>query len=127
MVAAHSIQYVEDDSHRNAELLKVQVAIVVDVGQIPDPFQLVVPQPAVLQHGCSLLAGQELGAAGPRREDVPVCLYLLCFDLGRHRGDRADRGGPVKSIDFFGGQRASTMGTTKKIKHIRSEKRQAST
>lgn len=48
MAATHSIYQVEDNAHGDAELLEVQIAIIIDVGHIPHALQLVVSQAAVL-------------------------------------------------------------------------------
>lgn len=83
-VGVLAVEQVEDDAHGDAELLEVEVAVVVDVGQVPHALQLVVPQPAVLEHGRRLLACQVFAAICPGREDVPVRLDLLCLDARRH-------------------------------------------
>lgn len=43
-----TIYYVEDDAHGDAELLKIQVSIVVNVSDIPDALELIVIQTTVL-------------------------------------------------------------------------------
>jgi hypothetical protein len=49
LASTHTVDQVENQAHGNAELLKVQAAITIDICQIPDSFQLVVAQLAVLQ------------------------------------------------------------------------------
>lgn len=55
-VGVFSVQQVEDDAHGDAELFEVEVAVIVDVGQVPHALQLIVSQAAVLEHGRGLLA-----------------------------------------------------------------------
>jgi hypothetical protein len=84
-MGTYAIENVKDDAHGDAELLKVEVAVVVDICQIPYTLELVVPKAAVLQHRSCLLACEVLPAIGSGREDVPVCLNLLGFYARRHR------------------------------------------
>ncbi len=68
----YAVDEIEDYSHSNAELFEVEVAIIVDVSQVPHPFQLIISQLAVFEYrGC--LGSAEMGAAiGKRGEDFPV-------------------------------------------------------
>ncbi|TLD30432.1 hypothetical protein PspLS_02716 [Pyricularia sp. CBS 133598] len=68
----HPVEYVKDDAHGHAELLKVQVSIIVDVGKVPHPLELIIAKSRVLEYGCRLLSREELGAVCPRAEDVPL-------------------------------------------------------
>ncbi len=82
--ATHPVHYVEDDAHGHAELLEIQIAVIIDIGDVPDALELVIPQATVLQERRGLFAGQELAAIRPRREDVPVCLDLLRLNPRGH-------------------------------------------
>lgn len=83
----YPVQQIENNAHGNAKLLKVQVAIAVDVGEVPYARELVIPQAAVLEHWRGLLAREELAAVGACRKDVPVCLDLLRLDPWGSHGD----------------------------------------
>lgn len=83
----YPVEQIKNDAHGDAKLLKVQVAIAVDVGEVPDAGELVIPQAAVLEHWRGLLAREELAAISACGEDVPVCLDLLRLDpWGSHGG-----------------------------------------
>lgn len=86
VAATNPVDYIKDDTHGDAELLKVQVAVVVDVGHVPDLLELVVAQAAVLQQRRRHLARQEFGTIGPGCEDVPVRLDLRGLNSGGHDG-----------------------------------------
>ena len=81
----HAIDQVEDQPHGHAELLKVEIAVVVHVGQVPHLGQLVLGELTVLED-CGRLRAGEVGAAiGQLREDLPVPLDLPLLDpLLRH-------------------------------------------
>lgn len=83
----YPVQQIENDAHGDAKLFKVQVAIAVDVGEVPYARELVIPQAAVLEHWRGLLAREELAAVGACRKDVPVCLDLLRLDPWGSHGD----------------------------------------
>lgn len=85
-MGTYSVEDIENQAHGDAKLLKVEIAIVVDVGEIPDPLELVVAEAAVLEDGRGLLSGEVLAAARAIAKDVPVGLNLLGFNFGRHRG-----------------------------------------
>lgn len=59
----YPIQTVKDQSHGDAELFKVQIAVIIDIGKIPYALKLVIAQATVLEHGCCLLACEELATA----------------------------------------------------------------
>lgn len=84
VTATHSVHYVEDDAHSYAELLEIQIAVIIDIGHIPDLLELVIAQATVLQERRGLFAGQELAAIGPCREDIPIRLDLLGLDPRGH-------------------------------------------
>ena len=89
--STYAIDQVEDDSHGDAELLKVQVAVIVDVGEVPDPLELVVAQLAVFEDGGCLVAGQVGAAVGQGGEDLPVSLDFPLFNfliIGHVRGEK---------------------------------------
>ncbi len=77
----YPVDEIEDNPHRNAEFLKVEIPIVVHVGEIPYPLQLVIAQLAVLQYRGRLRAGEVGAAVGERGEDLPVALDFPLFDL----------------------------------------------
>lgn len=54
----YPIDQIEYQSHRHAKLLEIQIPVIIHVRQIPDPFQLIVAQLAVLEHRCGLGAAQ---------------------------------------------------------------------
>ena len=81
---AYPVEYVKDDSHGHTELLKVKVSVIVDVGQVPHPLELIIAETTVLEDRGGLLASEELGTTCASGKDVPVGLDLLGFDLGRH-------------------------------------------
>lgn len=58
----YPVDKIEDDPHRNAKLLEVEIPVVVHVGEIPYTLELVIAQLAVLQYRGRLRAG-EVGAA----------------------------------------------------------------
>jgi hypothetical protein len=90
--ATHAVDQVEDEPHGHAELLKVELAVIVHVGQVPHALQLVVPQMRVLEDGRCLGAIEEGAALRQRAEDLPVLLDLvLLYAIGRHCG-RGKRG-----------------------------------
>ena len=60
----YAIYKVEDDPHSHAELLKIQIAIIVHVSEIPDSFELVISQLAVFEDGGCLSAGEIFTAVG---------------------------------------------------------------
>lgn len=80
----YPIEYIEYQPHSDAELFEIQIAIVVDICEVPDALELAVVETAVLEHGRCLLACEELAAASPRREDVPVRLDFGGFYARRH-------------------------------------------
>ena len=77
----HPIHKIEDQPHGDAELLKVQPAVIVEIRQVPHSRQLVLRQLAVAQHLGGLAAVEVAAAAGERGEDLPVPLDLPFFDL----------------------------------------------
>lgn len=54
----YTVDQIKYDSHRNAELLEIQASVIVDVGQIPYPLELIIAELAVLQHRGCLSAGE---------------------------------------------------------------------
>ena len=62
----YTIDEIKDDPHGHAELLEIQAPVIVDVGQIPDPLELVIAELAVLQHRGCLSAGEVFPAACKR-------------------------------------------------------------
>ena len=60
----YAVDEIVYDPHRNAKLLKVQIAVIVDVGEVPDPLELVVAQLAVFENGGCLGTGQVGTAVG---------------------------------------------------------------
>ena len=106
---------VEDDAHGDAELLKVQVAVVVDVGHVPHMFQLVVAQAAVLQQRRRHLARQVLAAIGPGREDVAVGIGLLGLDSGCQGGRWGGGAGSWKGARGQNGRRSSGSSSMNRI------------
>lgn len=83
----YAVDEVEYQPHRNAELLEVEVAVIVHVGEIPHPLELVVSELAVLEHGRGLAAGKMAASAGQRREYFPVLFNLGLLDaFVRHGG-----------------------------------------
>lgn len=66
MKETYTIDEIKDDPHGHAKLLEVQAPVIVDVGQIPDPLELVIAELAVLQHGGCLSAREVLPAACKR-------------------------------------------------------------
>lgn len=85
MSETHAIHYVQDQAHGNAELLKVQLSIVVYIRQIPHPLQLIISQCAVLQHRSCLLSIQMCSSARESGEDLPVFVDFRFLDaLVRH-------------------------------------------
>lgn len=82
---SYTVDEVEDDPHCHAELLEIQHAIIVDIGQVPDPFKLVIPQLAVLENGGRLGTIQVCAAICKWREDFPVLLdFGLFYSLRGH-------------------------------------------
>jgi len=96
----YPVDKIEDNPHRNAELLEIEIPIVVHVGEIPYPLELVIAQLAVLQYRGCLRAGEVGAAVGERGEDLPVTLDFPLFDLlgGHGLGDceNDDEGGLVE-------------------------------
>ena len=81
----HAIDQVKDNAHSNAEFLKIEVSIVVDVCEVPDPLELVISQLAVFEDRRGLGAVEVSAAVGKGGEDFPVALYLFLLDfLVRH-------------------------------------------
>lgn len=78
--STYTINDIEYQSHRNTKLLKVQLAIVVHISQIPDSLKLSVLQPAVPQHRGGLRVVEMRLAIRERREDLPVFLNLLLLN-----------------------------------------------
>lgn len=78
---AYTIDQVKDDPHSNTELFKVQIAIVVHVGKIPDPLKLVIAKLAVFEDGGCLFAGEVCAAIGERGEDFPIAFHFPLFDF----------------------------------------------
>lgn len=79
-MTAYPIDEIEDQSHGDTELFKVQLAISVQIRQIPHLLQLVIAKPTVPQHGGGLRVVQTRLAIGERREDLPVPLDLPLLD-----------------------------------------------
>ena len=77
----HAVYEVKDEAHGDAELFKVEVAIVVDVGEVPDFGELVFGELRVFEDGCGLGAGEVGAAAREGREDFPVALDFPLFYL----------------------------------------------
>ena len=77
----YAIDEIENDPHSNAKLLKVQIAVIVDVGKVPDPLELVIAQLAVFENGGCLVAGQVGTTVGQGGEDLPISLDFPLFDL----------------------------------------------
>lgn len=87
----YAIDKVKDEPHGDAELFKIEIAIVVDVGDIPDPFELVVTEVAVLEDGRCLRPGKVGAAVAEGREEGPVLLHFPLLDLlVRHDAQRKD-------------------------------------
>ena len=80
-IIPNPIDKVKDDSHRDAKFLKVELAIAVDVSQIPHSLQLVVAQLAVLQDRCRLSAVEVGAAVGEGGEYLPIPLYFPLLNL----------------------------------------------
>jgi len=78
--ATYPVDQIENQPHGHAELFKVEAAIIVDVGEVPDPLQLIVAEVTVLQDRRSLCAVEKSAAVGQRREDFPVLLDLSLLD-----------------------------------------------
>ncbi len=77
----YAIDEIEDYSHSNAKLFEVKAAIIVDVSKVPHPFQLIISQLAVFEHG-GCLGSAEMGAAiGKRGEDFPVSFDFPLLDF----------------------------------------------
>ena len=81
----YAVDQIKNDSHRDAKLFKVQHAIIVNVGQIPDPLELVITQLAVFKDRGGLGAVQMCPAICERGEDLPVLLdFCLLNSLVGH-------------------------------------------
>lgn len=52
----YPVQNVKNYPHRYTELFKIQVAVIIDIRQVPDPLELIIAQTTVLEHGSGLLA-----------------------------------------------------------------------
>ena len=77
----HPVDQIEDQAHGDAELLKVQVSVIVHVRQVPHLGQLVFGELTVFKD-CGGLIAVEVGAAvGERGEDLPITLDLPLLDL----------------------------------------------
>lgn len=91
---SYPVYQVEDQAHGHAELLEVELAIVVDIGEVPHALELVVAEVAVLEHGGCLGTVEVRVAVGERAEDFPVLLNLILLDSsGRHCGRGGGRRG----------------------------------
>lgn len=77
----YAIDQVEDNSHSNAKFLKVQIAVIVDISEIPNPLELVIAELAVFENGSCLGACEVCAAVGERGEDLPVSFDLPLFYL----------------------------------------------
>ena len=75
----YAIHKVKNDTHGHAELLKVEITIIVNVCEIPDSGELILAQLAVLEDGSCLISIKVSPTIGQRREDLPVLLYLCLF------------------------------------------------
>jgi hypothetical protein len=73
----YTIDEIEYQPHCNAKLFKVEIAVIVNVGEIPHSLELVVSELTVLEHGSCLAAGKVSASSGQSREYFPVL-----FDLG---------------------------------------------
>lgn len=62
----YPIEDVEYQSHSNAKLLEIQIAVVVDICEIPYSLELAIVETAVLEHGRCLLSRQELATSCSR-------------------------------------------------------------
>ena len=82
----YSVHNIKDDAHTHAELLKVEISVIVNIRYVPNALELVVPQAAVLEEGRGLLARKVRPAIGPRGKDIPVRLDLGGLDARRHCG-----------------------------------------
>lgn len=81
----YTIDQVEDDAHSHAEFFKVQVSVIVNVGEVPDFRQLVILQLTVLEDGCCLISVEMSATVGEGRKNLPVAVYFPLFDfLVRH-------------------------------------------
>lgn len=52
----YAIHKVKNDPHGHAELLKIEVTVIVDVCEIPDSGELILAQLAVLEDGSCLIS-----------------------------------------------------------------------
>lgn len=83
--AAYTIDKVEYDAHSYAKFFKVEVSVIVNVGEIPDFGQLVVLQLTVLEDGSCLISIEMSATVGEGRKNLPVAVYFPLFDfLIRH-------------------------------------------
>lgn len=80
-VETYPIHQVEDQPHRHAKLLKVQVPVIVHVRQVPHLRQLILGELAVLEHRRGLVAGEVRAAVGEGGEDLPVAFDFPLLDL----------------------------------------------
>ncbi len=77
----YPVHEIENQPHGDAKLLKVQTPVVIDVGQVPDSFELVVSQLAVFEDRCGLRAVEVRAAIGEGGEDLPVSFDFPLFDF----------------------------------------------
>jgi hypothetical protein len=66
MEKTYSVDEVEDQPHCHAKLFEIQIAIIINIGNVPDTLQLVISQLTVLENGSSGSSGQILVVACKR-------------------------------------------------------------
>ena len=86
-VDGHAVDQVKDEPHSDTKLLKVKLAIIVHIRQIPHALELVISQMRVLEHRSSLRAVEMGPPVAQRAEDLPVLLHFVLLDtVWRHGG-----------------------------------------
>lgn len=57
-----AINKVKDYPHSHAKLLKVQIPIIVDIGEVPNPLELIISQLAVFEYRSCLSSSKVFAA-----------------------------------------------------------------
>ena len=80
-VQTYPVDEIKYYSHSDAEFLEIQLAIAVDVGQIPDTFELIITELTVFQYRGGLIAIQMGRTIGKGSKYLPIPLHLPLFNL----------------------------------------------
>lgn len=80
-VQTYTVDEIEYYPHSDAELLEIQLAIAVDIGQIPDTFELVITELTVFEYRSGLIAIQMSRTIRKGSKYLPIPLHLPLFNL----------------------------------------------